>query len=146
MTTTNMPCTINTCHHYQVLFCKKIITTWQSPPHDNHYLMTTTTTWQSPPHICQPILLGKCLLTTILSEQAILWFDLYCYSLSKLGLLSRILESLIKVGCPSRFKSFLSNFYKEDSPCSCDHLTYVRPPGYDEYSLLNLYSGFVYLF
>ena len=83
MTTTNMPCTINTCHHYQVLFCKKIITTWQSPPHDNHYLMTTTTTWQSPPHICQPILLGKCLLTTILSEQAILWFDLYCYLLSK---------------------------------------------------------------
>ena len=45
MTTTNMPCTINTCHHYQVLFCKKIITTWQSPPHDNHYLMTTTTTY-----------------------------------------------------------------------------------------------------
>ena len=29
---------------------------------------------------------------------------------SGLGLLSRILESLIKVGCPSRFKSFLSDF------------------------------------
>ena len=27
-----------------------------------------------------------------------------------LELLSRILESLIKVGCPSRFKSFLSDF------------------------------------
>ena len=29
---------------------------------------------------------------------------------TELGLLSRILESLIKVRCPSRFKSFLSNF------------------------------------
>ena len=81
-----------------------ISTTWQPPPHDNHqhalynqhlsplpgfilqenhHHMTITTSWQPPPHICQPILLGKCLLTTILSEQAILWFDLYCYSLSK---------------------------------------------------------------
>ena len=46
---------------------------------------------------------------------------------SQLGLLSRILESLIKVGYPSRFKSFLH----VDSPCSCDHfemrLTYVGP-------------------
>ena len=33
------------------------------------------------------------------------WWDL-----SILGLLSRILESLIKVGYPSRFKSFLSDF------------------------------------
>ena len=32
--------------------------------------------------------------------------DIIC----ELGLLSRILESLIKVGCPSRFKSFLSDF------------------------------------
>ena len=48
-----------------------------------------------------------------------------------LGLLSRILESLIKVGYPSRFKSFLSDFSQVDSPCSCDHfemrLTYVGP-------------------
>ena len=43
MTTINMPCTINTCHHYQVLFCKKIITTWQSPPHDNHHQSFTNT-------------------------------------------------------------------------------------------------------
>ena len=44
-------------------------------------------------------------------------------------LLSRILKSLIKVGYPSRFKSFLSDFLHVDSPCSCDHfemrLTYV---------------------
>ena len=46
-----------------------------------------------------------------------------------LELLSRILKSLIKVGYPSRFKSFLSDFLHVDSPCSCDHfemrLTYV---------------------
>ena len=43
------------------------------------------------------------------------------------GLWNRILESLIKVGCPSRFKSFL----QVESPCSCGHfkmcLTYVGP-------------------
>ena len=48
---------------------------------------------------------------------------------SQLELLSRILKSLIKVGYPSRFKSFLSDFLHVDSPCSCDHfemrLTYV---------------------
>ena len=46
-----------------------------------------------------------------------------------LELLSRILKSLIKVGYPSRFKSFLSDFQHTDSPCSCGHfemrLTYV---------------------
>ena len=42
----------------------------KSSPHDNHHHMTTTTTWQSPPHIC------KCLLTTIVSDPAILLFDL----------------------------------------------------------------------
>ena len=49
--------------------------------------------------------------------------------LSELELLSRVLKSLIKVGYPSRFKSFLSDFLHVDSPCSCDHfemrLTYV---------------------
>ena len=59
----------------------------------------------------------------------------HCIALVKItvgfgiGLLSRILESLIKVGYPSRFKSFLSDFLHVDSPCSCDHfemrLTYV---------------------
>ena len=51
------------------------------------------------------------------------------YYVSELELLSRILKSLIKVGYPSRFKSFLSDFLHVDSPCSCDHfemrLTYV---------------------
>ena len=48
---------------------------------------------------------------------------------SKIGLLSRILKRLIKVGYPSRLKSFLSDFLHVDSPCSCGHfemrLTYV---------------------
>ena len=64
----------------------------KSSPHDNHHHMTITTSWQPPPHICQPILLGKCLLTTILSEQAILWFDLYC------------------IRCPNDVQTFLENF------------------------------------
>ena len=44
-----------------------------------------------------------------------------------LGLWNRILKSLIKVGYPSHFKSFLSDFLQVDS--SCGHfemrLTYV---------------------
>ena len=40
---------------------------------------------------------------------------------SQLGLWNRILKSLIKVGYPSRFKSFLSDFLQGDSPCSCGH-------------------------
>ena len=42
-------------------------------------------------------------------------------SVFSLELLSRILKSLIKVGYPSRFKSFLSDFLQGDSPCSCGH-------------------------
>ena len=42
-----------------------------------------------------------------------------------------ILKSLIKVGCPKRFKSFLSDFLQVESPCFCGHfemrLTCVRP-------------------
>ena len=114
MTTINMPCTINTCHHYHVLFCKKIITTWQSPPHDNHHHMTITTTYlqMSPNYNC------------VRPGDSFIWFDLYRYSLSKVS--NQWLFPIPRKGFTKKHYQVLGNSWLWDEGVQTNNIPHTR--------------------